>query len=128
MTNKIVKFNLQDEEYIHFVMGWCRFIIRPYVKPYTNMEMFDKFKISNNKNYYYCKVSNISLFDKLEEVITEQNYTTICYNTMHLSFKQAKNLAALRVYNSKYKDYYKENGKLPKIMLMEFRLFEDPKL
>ena len=36
-----LSFNLSRKDFSHAVMGWCKFLIRPYLEPYIDLKVMD---------------------------------------------------------------------------------------
>ena len=124
----MVSFNLSTKEFSYAIMGWCKFLIRPYIEPYTKLKLMDRFKICGEENYYICRVEGLNLFDTLEEAITPENCRKVWFDSAILSLHHIQQLASLQVYNRRYKEYVKQTGTKPRILLIHYSLNKDPKL
>ena len=125
--NNMITFNLSNQEFSHAILGWCKYLIRPYIKPYTMLKIFDDFLISGEENKYICRVDNIQLFDNINETITHENCNKVWFDSAILSLERVRYLASLQIFNKRYKDYYKVHGIHPKIALIKYSLHKDPR-
>lgn len=110
------------------VLGWCKYLVRPCVKPFSQMKYNSKFVIINdNENKYIMRVCDVKLLDNVGEAVNHTNYTNILPNsqTMSLDLVRMKVLAQLQ--SPKTKKYKVKHGNDPKVMVIEVEPFIDPK-
>lgn len=126
-NQSMVSFNLSVNEYRHALMGWCSYLIRPYIEPFSNLKHCDKFKISGDDGYYVCRVDDINVYDDLIETVTRDNFRKIYPDASLMSLDHVRYMVSLQVYNNRYKQHIKKYGVPSKIMLIKYSLYNDPK-
>ena len=126
-TQQIVSFNLSVNEYRHAVMGWCSYLIRPFVEPFSKLKHCDKFKISGEGGYYICRVDEISVFEDIAETVTQDNFRRVFPDASLMTLDRVRYLVSTQVYNNRYRQHIRKHGVPPKIMLIRYSLYNDPK-
>jgi hypothetical protein len=126
--NNFLNFNLSRKDFLYAVMGWCKFLIRPFIEPYTELKIMDYIYINGEEGSYIGRVEKIELFDNLNEAITPTNLISIFPDSTVVNIEKARYLSSIQLYNKKYKLYKKENGVSPKILVICYGLIKDPKL
>ena len=123
-----VIFNLSAQEYRHAVMGWCSYLIRPFVDPFDTLRYNDRFTIRNEDGEtYVCRVDDVKIFNDIFDTITPENYRVVWPDSILLKLDQVRYRACLQICNSRFRQHIKEHGLPPKIMLIRYSLYRDPK-
>lgn len=123
-----LSFNLSRKDFSHAVMGWCKFLIRPYLEPYTDLKVMDYIYINGEEGSYIGRVEKLELFDNVQEAITPVNFLQMCPDSTIVNVERAQYLTSVQIYNKKYKHYKEENGVSPKILVIRYSLIKDPKM
>ena len=126
-TQEIVSFYLSAMEYRYAVLGWCSFLIRPHVEPFSRLKFSDKFLIKGEEGEYVCRVDDVRVFDDVTDAVTETNFRMVWPNASLLSLDRVRFLVSTQVYNNRYRQHIKKYGLPPKIMLIRYSLHKDPK-
>lgn len=124
---EIVNFYLSAFEYRYAILGWCSYLIRPNVEPFSKLKHGDKFVIKGEEGEYICRVDDVSVFDDVSETVTESNYRVVWPDAALLSLDRVRFLASVQVYNNRYRQHIKKYGLPPKVMLIRYSLYKDPK-
>lgn len=122
-----VNFYLSALEYRHAVMGWCSYLIRPYVEPFNGLKYSDKFAIKGEEGAYICRVDDVSVFEDVFEAVNESNYRTVWPDATLMTLDRVRYLASVQVYNNRYRQHIKKYGLPPKVMLIRYSLYKDPR-
>lgn len=125
-SNDVV-FNLSALEYRHAVLGWCSYLIRPCVTPFSDLRYSDRFTIRSEDGEYICRVDDVKTFDDVFDAITLDNYRTVWPDSILMSLDQVRYKASIQICNSRYRQHIKEHGLPPKIVLIRYSLHKDPK-
>lgn len=123
----IVTFNLCHKDYRFAVMGWCSFLLRPCVEPYCALKYGDRFRIKGEEGEYICRVDDVTLHDDVMAAVTDDNYKNVWPDASLLPLSRVQYLASLQVYSSRYARYVKKHNKRPKVMLIKYSLYADPR-
>jgi hypothetical protein len=127
-TQDVVSFYLSALEYRHAVLGWCSYIIRPNVEPFSKLKHSDKFKIiGENSEYYICRVDDIKVYEDVSEAVNESNYRSVFPDGSLMSIDRVRFMVSIQVYNNRYKQHIKKYGLPPKVAVIKFSLYNDPK-
>lgn len=123
----LITFNLSINDYRHAVMGWCKFLIKAFVEPYSKLEYGSKFVIKGENGEYICRVDDVSVFDSLAEAVNEDNYRRVWPDASLMSLDRVRYLASIQVYNSRYREHIRKHGAVPKVMVINYSLHTDPR-
>lgn len=126
-TQSEVNFYLSAVEYRYAVLGWCSYLIRPHVEPFSRLKHGDKFVIKGEEGEYICRVDDVSVFEDVTEAVTESNYRVVWPDATLLSLDRVRFLASTQVYNNRYRQHIKKYGLPPKVILLRYSLYKDPK-
>lgn len=127
-TNDIISFNLSALEYRHAILGWCSFLLRPCIEPFDKLKYGVKFRICGEESDYICRVDDVTLCKDIFDAVTESNYRIIWPDGCLMTVDRVRYLAAVQVYNNRYNNYVRKYGKLPKVMLIRYSPYKDPKM
>jgi hypothetical protein len=123
-----VIFNLSALEYRHAVLGWCSYLIKPFVDPFDTLRYNDRFTIRNEDGEeYVCRVDDVKVFNDIFDTITPENYRVVWPDSLLLNIDQVRYKACLQVCNSRFRQHIKQHGLPPKVMLIRYSLYIDPK-
>ena len=127
-SKNFLSFNLSEKDFSYAVMGWCKYLIRPYVEPYTGLKVMDYITIKGEEGSYIARVEETTLYESLTNLLKPDNFIRYCPDSTIVNVNQAIRLLSLQVYNRKYKEYKKQHGVAPKIIVIRYGLIKDPKL
>lgn len=129
-TQDIVSFYLSTHEYRYAVLGWCSYLVRPNVAPFSELKHGDKFKIcgETETDYYVCRVDDVAVFEDVSEAVNEHNYRMVYPDGTVMTLDRVRYLISMQVYNNRYRQHIKKYGNPPKVMVLKYSLYCDPKM
>lgn len=122
-----VVFNLSTLEYRHAVLGWCSYLIRPFIEPFDTLSHSDRFTIRSEDGEYICRVNDVKVFNDIFDTITPENYRVVWPDSLLLTVDQVRYKACQQVCNSTFRQHIKKHGLPPRVMLIRYSLYRDPK-
>jgi len=124
----ILNFYMSNKDYAFLVLGWCKFMIRPYITPFSNLKYSQKFYISNDdEEKYLMRVQNISIYKNICEAIDKFNYTKILPESHTLTLNMARMLAVKTLIGPRFHKYKEKHGIEPPVMIIELEPYKDPR-
>lgn len=121
-------FYVSNTDFRFLVLGWSKYLIRPFVKPFSELNYNSKFLITNdNENQYLMRVRNIGVFDKIVEAVDEFNYTKVIPDAQIMSLDLVRIKVISMLNTPTTRKYKQKHGVDPKIMVIEVEPYMDPK-
>jgi hypothetical protein len=121
-------FYVSTKDYRFLVLGWCKFLIRPYMKPFSELERSHKFFISSDDGeQYVMRVRNVRKYDDICQAIDEANYTSMVPEAETMSLNRVRMYAMTYFNGPRTRAYKREHGVEPAVMVIEVEPYQDPK-
>jgi len=123
-----LNFYVSNTDFRFLVLGWCKYMIRPFVKPFRELKYNSQFLITNdNEDQYLMRARDVKIFDTIVEAVNETNYTEVIPNAQLLPLDVVRLNVVGMLQSPRARQYRRKHGVEPKIMLIEVFPFKDPK-
>lgn len=125
---QIPNFYVSNRDYAFLVLGWCNFMIRPFIKPFSDLDYSHKFYITNDdEEKYMMRVRSISVHKDVCEAIDESNYTKILPEAETQTLNVVRLRAAKALTGPRVRKYISKHGTEPQVMVIEVEPYIDPR-
>lgn len=118
---------LSEKEFRFGLMGWCKYLVRNCVSPFKELSWGALFRITADERSYICRVDEVKVFDDVRQIVAEENYTEFFPDASIMTKFTLMNQLSLQLNNKRRADYIKKHNVPPKILLLKYSLYKDPR-
>lgn len=123
-----LNFYVSNTDFRFLVLGWCKYMIRPFVKPFSELKYNSQFLITNDyEDQYLMRVRDVKVFDSVVEAVNETNYTKVIPDAQIMPLDLVRLKVVSMLQSPRARRYKQKHGVEPKIMVIEAIPFKDPK-
>lgn len=118
---------LSRDDYRFLILGWCKYLIRPRVPPFTKLAYGSRVQLISDDTSYIVRVLGVQSYDCITEAVTERNYKSLVPSSEVMTLLGAQFSATRFIGGQHVKDYMKAHGKHPGVLVIKLDIDSDPK-
>lgn len=109
-------------------MGWCKFIIKPFLEPYTELKWMSKIEIVGEEGEtFILACRNVQCYDSIIDAVNPDNYSRVVPGGEIMTLECARYLASLMIAGPRSKAFFAKHNRMPKVLVIEVMPYDDPK-